>query len=399
MRIPLLDDGTYEGTESFSLSLLNPSGGRVLGSPSRLFAGIIDDEPAPSLGCGDVPCLGTERDLTALDAWGLTVGPGGDVFSVADEELRAVNRVNGHSRVVWTGLNRALAVEAFGPDIYFPEAGTESGRFQNGALSVYHSLTGRREVLVRGLHYPKSLFIDARGYVYVLEAGGSHTPFGGRDRLIRFASGSSTVEVILSEVPELAFAVVLTSDGSIVLGVGRPNFPGLGRLLRYRPATEPETLLTVPEPIVDLAIDREDNLYLALSGPGGPAGPPVGIGMLPRGDSSLMPLRTGIRAGCLAVDEARNVYYASGGDGGELRVLTPFPPRPRVSTVVLRPASGLELTLEGAIGKTLHLEASMDLRAWWSSFSYVNTQPMIQLLDPEAGRFTRRFYRLRQEDP
>lgn len=397
VRIPVLDDGTYEGTESFSVLLLNPSGERVLGSPFRVSGEIVDDEPVPSPGCGDAPCLGTERVLRAsVGAWGLTVGPGGEVFSVAYEELRALNPVNGHSRVVWTGLNRALAVEAFGPDLYFTEAGTEGGRFQNGSLSVYHTLTGRRDVLARGLHYPKSLCVDAGGYVYVLEAGGSYAPFGGRDRLIQFAPGSSAVEVILSETPALASAVVLTSDGSIVLGVGRPHFQSPGRLLRYHPGvSEPETLLTIPEQIVDLAIDRDDNLYLALSGPGGPAGPPVGIGMLARGGSHLVHFRTGIRAGCLAIDEAGNIYYGSAGDGGELRVLTPFPPRARVAAVAWRPGGGLELTLEGATGKTLHLEASTDLRLWRPVFTFVSTQPRVQLTDPEVTRFPRRFYRLR----
>ena len=53
VTLTILDDQTFEGNETLSLSLSNPTGNAVIGSPSNTTVTIVEDEPDPNAGTGN----------------------------------------------------------------------------------------------------------------------------------------------------------------------------------------------------------------------------------------------------------------------------------------------------------------------------------------------------------
>lgn len=72
--------------------------------------------------------------------------------------------------------------------------------------------------LQTGLAYPKGLWVTDE-HVYVTEAAGRMTAFGGRERLFRTDLNGSNLEVLLGE-PSNVHAVVVANDGKVYLTSG-----------------------------------------------------------------------------------------------------------------------------------------------------------------------------------
>lgn len=53
VTLTILDDQTFEGNETLSLSLSNPTGNAVIGSPSNTTVTIVENEPDPNAGSGN----------------------------------------------------------------------------------------------------------------------------------------------------------------------------------------------------------------------------------------------------------------------------------------------------------------------------------------------------------
>lgn len=360
-------------------------------APSDTWIAMRATGPPPSI---EVPCTKEEILNVGESVMGLTVATN-DTIYFADyfgNRVGVVDKNTGRLSALLSDLNAPQAIKAHGWDVYFVEAGTEAGRYHDGALSVLHADAGRREVIVGRLHYPKSLFVDAVGFVYVLEHAGTGTSFGGNDRLIRFAPGANQYEVVLPNLPR-ANAVVVARDGVISVGNFGETIPGeTGELVRYHPGSaDPEILSTELPAIQDLAIDGNDNLYLAGFGvdPG-----TIGIAVVPKGGNRLIPLAKGFQAWCLALDSDRNIYYATGRNGDSIRVLRLCAAAARFTHAMWRPGTGFELAIEGPIATTLRLQVSSDLRSWSDIFTFSNLQRTTSYLDTQAGHFASRFFRV-----
>src|SRR2546422_502096 len=163
-----------------------------------------------------------------------------------------------------SGLKGPSAVAAFGDKVYFTESGTDAGHYHDGTLSVFDVPTATRTVLSTGLQYPDSLFVDNSGNVYVLEAAGTSTSYGGNNRLIEFAAGSSQYQVVIPSLITPA-GVGINSQGTIFVGSWGSTIPGDGgKLFAYAPGSgSPVTVASGLPAIGQVAIDCDDNIYLA----------------------------------------------------------------------------------------------------------------------------------------
>jgi len=77
-------------------------------------------------------------------------------------------------------------------------------------------------------------------------------------------------------------------------------------------------VLTGLPSVSDLAIDDEDNIYVAGFGKGRRR---ITIGYVPKGERRFIPLKRGLHAWCVCLDPAGNVYYSTGRTLDSVRVL------------------------------------------------------------------------------
>ena len=134
------------------------------------------------------PCYDDQVLFSGQNVLGLSVATNGVVY-YADyfgASFGFLDFDNNRLNPLVSGLNHPASVEAAGNRIYFTESGSDAGQYHDGTLSVFDLQTTARTVIATGLQYPVSLFIDAGGNVYVLEAAGSSTSFGGYNRLLKF---------------------------------------------------------------------------------------------------------------------------------------------------------------------------------------------------------------------
>ncbi|MBW7866646.1 MAG: redoxin family protein [Candidatus Hydrogenedentes bacterium] len=220
---------------------------------------------------------------------------------------------------VLTGLNHPKKVFPAGEHLYFLESGTEAAEFKDGALSRYNLASGERETLCGGLEYPDSLFIDSVGDLYVVEAAGYSTTFGGHSRLIVFRQGSSAYDVVLDNLfaPK---AVLVDGQGDIYLGTLSDISPGdTAKLLKYaKGATSPVEIAKWLPSVNDMAFDGEGNLYLAGFGGGTE---PAGICLLAKGGVKVKTVKTGHRVNCIALNPDGDILYSTGGGPNSIRLL------------------------------------------------------------------------------
>src|SRR5207244_8930642 len=66
VNIPVLEDAAYEGTDTFTLSLSNPTGGATLGARSTATIAIFDDDPAPAVSIADAQVVEGNSGTTPM---------------------------------------------------------------------------------------------------------------------------------------------------------------------------------------------------------------------------------------------------------------------------------------------------------------------------------------------
>lgn len=224
--------------------------------------------------------------------------------------LGFISKDSKEMNVLLTGLNGPLSVEAFGTDVYFTEAGSQDAEYREGTLSVLRTGSGKKETITGGLQYPACLFVDAAGAIYVLEAAGSQTGFGGHNRLLRFPPRSTSYDVVLSKIRRPG-SFVVDKSGNIYIGTIGTSSPGdTAELLVFRKGKRsPNTVLSNLPSVHDMGIDSQGNLYIA--GVGDDESEQVAIAFVPEGRSYFVPIMRGFQAWCLALDPPGNVYYST----------------------------------------------------------------------------------------
>ncbi|HUW59474.1 MAG TPA: hypothetical protein VMZ06_00595 [Candidatus Bathyarchaeia archaeon] len=205
-------------------------------------------------------------------------------------------------------LNSPKSLAIRGEWLYFVEVGTEEAKYKDGTLSRIRLPSGPRELIAGGLEYPNSVCASKDGSIYVLEAAGGCTSFGGNHRLIMFRNGSAPYEEVFTTVmaPE---GIVLDSEGNIYIGAMGQSSPGdTGKILRYAKGSKDYEVLVGKLPALqDLAIDAEANIFAA----GNSESTQVGVFMVPRGSRESVDLKLAGMVNGLTVDAQGNVFYAS----------------------------------------------------------------------------------------
>lgn len=118
------------------------------------------------------------------------------------------------------------------------------------------------ETLLVGLECPKGLWV--RGdLVYVTEAAGRNSPYGGAVRLDSYDLAAG-VRRVLTENPDNCDAVVVAASGNVFLASPEGPSPGAnGNLSVVNPLSGFEThVADLDIAATDMCIDADDNIYL-----------------------------------------------------------------------------------------------------------------------------------------
>ncbi len=94
--VPIVDDAAYEGDETFDITLSNPTGGAVLGTPVTATATILDNDAAPNV-------APVANDDTAQVVRYLGGTPTSVTFSVVDNDVDSDGTIDPTSVVITTG--------------------------------------------------------------------------------------------------------------------------------------------------------------------------------------------------------------------------------------------------------------------------------------------------------
>jgi len=251
-------------------------------------------------------CCAPDVTIYYADYFNDTIG----ILDVEKKQMRTlVASLRGPHRVAW-----------FGGKLYFSERGTQEQEYHDGRLSAYDPASGDVKVIRDDLNNPDSIFITKAGEIYVLEAGGWATSFEGHDRLVRFRPGSSEYDVIPVDVSG-ASDVVIDSEGTIYYGTSGGTSPSdLGELLTCTPGGDlPYAQITGLPAVDDIAIDAADNLYIA--GFGDDGWDMNAVVFVPAGGDDFVPLKQGLQAWCLCLDNDGNILYSTGRHEDSIRIL------------------------------------------------------------------------------
>ncbi len=286
---------------------------------------------------GTIPEFADSPLILGKSVMDLCVCADGQIYYVDyfGNSLGFISKDNRELNVLLTGLRGPSSIAAIGTDLYFTEVGSKAEKYRDGALCVMRTRTGKKETITGGLHYPSSVFIGPTGAVYVLEAAGSQTSYGGRNRVVRFPAGATRHDVVASNIRDPG-AFVVDKKGNIYIGTVGRSMPGdTAKLLIYeRGRRSPKTLLSNLPSVEDMAIDPQGNLYIA--GFGDDESEKVAIALVLKGHSYFVPIMRGFQAWCLALDPVGNVYYSTGRSSDSLRIL-----RRKGAPLPIIPASSL----------------------------------------------------------
>jgi parallel beta-helix repeat protein len=67
VNVPLLQDSVFEGFETFSFAISNPTGGATIGTPSSMSISIFDDDPAPQISIADAQVVEGNSGITPMN--------------------------------------------------------------------------------------------------------------------------------------------------------------------------------------------------------------------------------------------------------------------------------------------------------------------------------------------
>ena len=120
------------------------------------------------------------------------------------------------------------------------------------------------QTLLRGLHYPKGLWVDG-GTIYLTETAGRNTTFGGNVRLVRYDLELKVPQTLVDH-PVNSDAVVLENEGPLYLTSYAGSIPGeAGKVstVTFNGDTWVETpLMDLGIASNDMFIDAEQDIYI-----------------------------------------------------------------------------------------------------------------------------------------
>jgi thiol-disulfide isomerase/thioredoxin/sugar lactone lactonase YvrE len=335
------DDVRKLGVNAFPTTLILSPGGEVLfrksgyaawdGGATRAFLlsaanglPFTPPKPAPKVvesGDGRV----FEETIVSADKGVMDLARGGDgTVYYADFFGGTVGRLNtedGTLSPLFSGLASPHAAAVAGDRLYFLESGTEEAKFKDGRLGRITLSTGIRETLLEGLEYPVSLVVDAAENAFILEAAGSSTVFGGKNRLSVLKQGQTAPETLLDGLPAPE-AFLLDDDGGILVGTMGRSSPGdTGTVMRFeKGAKEGEVIAKNLPTVQDMAFDTEGNILLAGYSE---QREKSGILLLRKGAHKPVVLRGGFGVNCLCPDPDGGILYSTGMGQNSLRLLRP----------------------------------------------------------------------------
>jgi len=329
------------GVNAFPTTLILSPGGEVLfrksgyaawdGGATRAFLlaaanglPFTPPKPAPKVvEAGDG--LAFEETTVSADKGVMDLARGGDgTVYYADFFGGTVGRLNtedGTLSPVLSGLASPHAAAVAGDRLYFLESGTEAAKFKDGRLGRITLSTGVRETLLEGLEYPVSLVVDAAENAFILEAAGSSTVFGGKNRLSVLKQGQTAPETLLEGLPAPT-SFLLDDEGGIFVGTMGQTSPGdTGTVMLFQEGTKEGEVIAKNLPAVkDMAFDIEGNILLA----GGSAEKErPGLLLLSKSSRKPVVLRGGFGVNCLCPDPDGGILYSTGMGQDSLRLLRP----------------------------------------------------------------------------
>lgn len=244
-------------------------------------------------------------DSGAMD---LAPAPDGALYyaDYFQNSVGVVDRTAGRMQPLLENLNAPKSIAVSGEWLYFTEVGTKSGQYKDGTLARMKLPSGPRETVAASLSYPNSVFVTPDGSVYVTEAPGGCTSFGGTDRLIVFKGGSNTPEEVFKTAPAPESAIV-DADGNIFIGEMGSSSPGdSGRIRKYAPGdTKGEVIVSSLPAVQDMVMDGAGNLFVA-----GNSSSNAGVVMVAKGQGKFVSVKTCGMVTGLGIDASGNIYYS-----------------------------------------------------------------------------------------
>ena len=251
----------------------------------------------------------TENELLSNNTpIGMAVSDIGKIYALNAENnsLYEINPFSGQTSVLLDELNTPLKIDYHRGKLYYIEAGTDENEYRDGKLSSYDIITGEVEAISNTLFYPKDLFVDLDGSIYLIEAGESNTSYTGNNRLLKFHDANQ-MTVLLNDI-DRPTSIVVDNNGYIFLGLDEFQSNN-DSLLKYNPQDlgSFEVILENLPSINGLDIDRSGNIYIATSASIGQEG----LAVWNKGATDFSPLVSDTLLTCVALDNNENVYYAS----------------------------------------------------------------------------------------
>lgn len=252
---------------------------------------------------------------------GLTYGSDGKVYyaSYFNNKIGTLNPETGETKTLANNLNQPHDLFVDNDAIWFIEAGTEEHQYKDGTLSLLDLKTNTTEKVLESLQYPCSICLHGQD-VYVLEAAGSSTPFGGNNRLIAYNKDTRKMREVLPRL-KAPTSCVLNRKGDIFIGRFSNPSPGdNGSLICYENGSGTHEIILDGLPSVKgLAVDIDDNIYLA--GMGDDAGDKIAIGFIPAGEKKFCALHLGHQANALALSPEGDILFSTDRGYDSVRIL------------------------------------------------------------------------------
>jgi len=246
ISIRILDDSLYEGIETFSVSLSNPTAGATLGARQSTTVTIVDDE---SISPGRLdPQFNSQSAVN------------GTVFSLAEDESGGVviggsfTQVGGISRNGIARLNPDGSLDtAFSSGLLYGETVYAMARQPDGRIVIAGTFTSLSSVprsriariLANGALDPtfdpgtgaddviRSITLQPDGKIVI---GGWFSQINGttRYRIARLTAGGALDSSFRADADGLVTCSALQADGKILVGGGFKTINGIARIYAAR---------------------------------------------------------------------------------------------------------------------------------------------------------------------